>query len=409
MTTEMARERSEGMAGRPMVLHVRVVTATGGGPEKTILNSPRFLQRLGYRSLVAFMHPPGDPGFEEIRRRGREAGIDVISIPDRGAWDWRPLLALISLCRRENVAIWHGHDYKSNVFGLLVRRFHRMRLVTTAHGWVDKSGRMPIYDRVDLAVLPFYERVICVSDDLVGQCQAAGISPSRICHIENAIDAEQYDRQVERCQAKKRLEMPASTLLIGAVGRLSPEKGFDVLIQAIVRLRGKGHDIGLVIAGEGPDRARLEQTIAVEALASHCRLLGHVSRIRDVYEAIDIFALSSLREGLPNVVLEAMAMSLPIVATRVAGVPRIIEHDQTGLLVAPGDADEIANGLEILINNCKVRQELGRQGRRLIEERYSFRQRMEKVTGVYQSLGVLSSADAASSSNVRESVRAETM
>ena len=106
----------------PVVLDTRVVSGTGGGPDKTILNSPRFLTAAGYRMLCAYMHPPGDAGFAQLRQRAVAWQAPLLSVPDRGPWDWRVATELLRICRRERVRIWHGHDYKSNALGLLLRR-----------------------------------------------------------------------------------------------------------------------------------------------------------------------------------------------------------------------------------------------------------------------------------------------
>ena len=179
---------------RPVVLHTRVVTDTGGGPDKTILNSPRFLDESGYRGLCAYMHPPHDPGFESLRQRAIDARTQLLTVPDRGPLDWRVVRRLLQLCRREKVAIWHGHDYKSNALGLMLRRLHPMRLVTTVHGWGVHSGRTPLYYRIDKYCLRRYDRVVCVSPDLFEECIASGVPAERCVLIENAIDLEQYRR-----------------------------------------------------------------------------------------------------------------------------------------------------------------------------------------------------------------------
>src|SRR3954468_3699772 len=106
-------------SGDVVVLDARVVTGTGGGPDKTILNSPRFLEGTGYRMLCAYMHAPGDPGFEDLRRRAKHRRARLLSVQDRGALDWRVFTRMLALCRRERVAIWHGHDYKSDLLGLM--------------------------------------------------------------------------------------------------------------------------------------------------------------------------------------------------------------------------------------------------------------------------------------------------
>src|SRR5262249_40427185 len=159
----------------PVVLDARVVTGSGGGPDKTILNSPRFLEPLGYRMICAYMHPPNDPGFDVLRKKAEQYRAPLISIPDRGAWDWRVITEALAVGKREKVTVWHGHDYKTNALGLLLKRFWPMRLVTTVHGWVQHTRRTPLYYRIDQLCLPRYERVICVSDDLLEACLAVGV------------------------------------------------------------------------------------------------------------------------------------------------------------------------------------------------------------------------------------------
>ncbi|MBN1912573.1 MAG: glycosyltransferase, partial [Pirellulales bacterium] len=312
-------------AERPFVLHTRVVTGTGGGPEKTILNSPRFLATLGYDSLCAYMHPPSDPGFETLEKRAADAQTPLVGIEDRGPWDWRAPRRLLELCRRHRVDVWHGHDYKSNAIGLMVRRFWPMKLVATAHGWVKFTRKTPLYHAVDRFCLRRCDHVVCVSDDLLQTCIAKGVRSDRCCLIENAIDTEHWRRRMSPDEAKRQLGLTPGRLLVGAVGRLSDEKGFNGLIRAADRLLSEGLDFELAIAGEGDYGPALQRLIRERQREDRIRLLGFRADTLDLFQAMDVFVLSSLREGLPNVVLEAMATETPVVATRIAGVPRVIE------------------------------------------------------------------------------------
>jgi glycosyltransferase involved in cell wall biosynthesis len=369
-----------------VVLDVRVVTGSGGGPDKTILNQPRFLEPAGYRNLCAYMHPPGDPGFEQLRCKAEAWGAPLLSVPDCGPWDWRVVSELLRICRRERVQIWHGHDYKSNALGLLLRRLWPMYLVTTVHGWVHYTRRTPLYYRVDRFCLPRYQRVVCVSPDLEEQCLAAGVPPERCLLVENGIDVREFCRQGNPGAARRREGIPDGCLVIGAVGRLSPEKGFDLLIRAVAQLRGQGFDLHLVIVGEGEERPRLESLVRELGLEQSVRLLGYRANLRPVYEAMDVFALSSLREGLPNVLLEAMALEVPVVATRIAGVPRLIADGTNGLLVGPGSVDELTAGIARLLPDAALRRRLAQAGRETIETRFSFASRMEKIRALYDAL-----------------------
>lgn len=371
-------------ANDPMILHVRVVCGEGGGPEKTILNSPRFLEPNGYRALCAYLHPPGDPGIDRLKKKADDLGAAFVAIPDRGPLDGRVVRRLLAICRERRVAIWHGHDYKSNAIGLALRRFWPMRLVTTVHGWGVVVGRTPLYYAIDRFCLRFYDRVVCVSEDLLATCVKSGVRQQRCTLIENAIDEQQYRRLIPVADAKRRLGLATDRLLVGAVGRLSQEKGFDCLITAVDQLNRQGTQLDLVIAGEGDERPRLESLIRGLGREQEIRLLGQQQSLLDWYSACDLFALSSIREGLPNVVLEAMAMEVPVVATNIAGVPRLIEHDVTGILVPPSDPVALASALRQLATNVDLRSRLIGAARRKIEQKFGFARRMEKMRKVYE-------------------------
>ncbi len=369
-----------------MVLDARVVTGAGGGPDKTILNSPRFLEPLGYRMLCAYLHPPDDPGFEVLRQKAERYRAPLISIPDRGAWDWRVVTDVLAVCRRERVTVWHGHDYKTNALGLLLARFWPMRLVTTVHGWVRHTRRTPLYYRIDRLCLPRYERVICVSDDLLETCLRNGVRARNCVLLENGIDGGEYARRRTLGEAKAALGLPPDGLVIGAVGRLSGEKGFDVLIRSTGALRARGLDVHLVLVGEGAERAQLEGLVRELNLGGRVRFAGWQADVRPYFEAMDVFALSSLREGLPNVVLEAMALEVPVVSTRVNGVPRLIQDGHNGFLVNPGDPDGLTAALECVLTNPARRDVFRAAGRRTVETRYSFETRMQRLKRLYDEL-----------------------
>jgi glycosyltransferase involved in cell wall biosynthesis len=374
------------MSRMPVVLDTRVVKGSGGGPDKTILKSPRYLWAGGYRMICAYMHPPHDAGFEQLQRKAVIWRAPLVSVHDRGPWDWQVVGQLLDVCRRERVQIWHGHDYKSNALGLLLRRFWPMRLVTTVHGWVHQTRRTPLYYWIDRLCLPRYELVICVSEDLQERCLASRVPKDRCVLVENAVDTEEYSRRIDVRQAKQKLGIPPERLLIGAVGRLSAEKGFDLLIRSVDRLLQKGLDVELTIVGEGEEKQRLHSLIASLGRADRMHLPGYRSDMISLYQAMDIYALSSLREGLPNVLLEAMAMDVPVVATRVAGIPRLIQSEENGLLVEPGSIEDLTRALARLHGDECLRHRLRRAARRTVETCYSFAARMRKIQNLYDAL-----------------------
>jgi glycosyltransferase involved in cell wall biosynthesis len=268
----------------------------------------------------------------------------------------------------------------------MLRRLHPMHLVTTVHGWVEHTRRTRLYYLLDRWTLPRYDRVLCVSADLLETCRRYSVPADKCRLIENAIDAQQFRRSTAVDSAKRAMGWDVHKFHIGAVGRLSAEKAFDVLIRAFHELIRRGIDANLVIAGDGPERSKLANLVSELELHQHVTLLGYQRDLRPFYQALDSFVLSSLREGLPNVLLEAMALEVPVVATRVAGIPQLITDGANGLLVPPSDVFALADSMQRLLTSPDLRLQFAESGRRTIEQRYSFIARMKNEAAVYNEL-----------------------
>ena len=174
-----------------------------------------------------------------------------------------------------------------------------MRLVTTVHGWVKHTRRTPLYYGIDRLCLPRYEKVLCVSADLHEAMPGSRRAPDRCLLIENGIDTAEYARRRRRADAKRELGISARRLVRSVPpAAFLAEKGFDLLIRAVDRLLQSELDVELMIIGEGDDRSRLEELIGRLGRADRCRLIGFQAELRPYYEAMDVFALSSLREGI---------------------------------------------------------------------------------------------------------------
>ena len=368
------------------VLETRVVTGQGGGPEKTILNTPRYMTSYGFPTLCAYMHPPKDPGFKTIEKRAEALNCPLVGIDDSGAFDRSVARNLLQICEEKNITIWHGHDYKSNYIGLKLRKKHPMKLVTTVHGWVHHTWKTPFYYLLDRWCLRRYDHVICVSNDLYEKCLALGVPENRCSLIVNAIDTMQYRRTMKLEEAKTKLGFPVHRIVIGACGRLSPEKNFAGLIRVTADLLKENVPISLFIAGDGPIRDSLQRQINATGFAEHIRLLGFRDDIMDFYQGLDVFVLNSLREGLPNVVLEAMAYEVPVISTRVAGVPRLITNGYDGVLIDIKNEMELKLRLEKLIEDFDYRRMLGENGNFTIKAQYSFGVRMKKIRDIYEKI-----------------------
>ncbi|RMG01840.1 MAG: glycosyltransferase family 1 protein [Planctomycetota bacterium] len=380
----MTPDRVRGV--RPVVLHVRMVTGTGGGPEKTILHSPPYLEEAGFRCLCAYLRPPGDPGFDVLRKRAEARGVELLEFDDHGPFDVGLLRRLVRLCREENVAIWHGHDYKTDTFGLLAARFHRMHLVSTTHGWGVHTGRAKLYNRIHKFVLRFFARVICVSQALQQECCRAGIPPTICRVIPNGIDVRPYDTPVDRASLRRSLELPEDRFIVLWVGRISEEKDLPTLIAAAAEVHTSQGPPLVVLVGEGDERPALESQVRRAGREGNVVFAGFQVDPVPWYRAADAFVLPSLREGLPNVLLEAMAAGLPVIASSVGGIPQAIEHETTGLLCPPGDTAAFREALQRIADDRAFAARLGRSARQKIESEYAFARRMNRIIEIYREL-----------------------
>jgi glycosyltransferase involved in cell wall biosynthesis len=373
---------STGVRVRQRVLHLRTVSGKGGGPEKTLLNNPRFLND-DYDVRLAYVRPEVDAEYD-MPRRAEAVGVHLTDVPERSGTDPRTVWRLAREIARFRPHLLHAHDYKTNLLGVILARFFRIPVVTTLHGYVTRGGRLELYYLADRLALPLMDHVVSVSPDLDRQAGAVRVPASRRSMLENGIDTDDFRRGADVAAAKCRLGLRPEQAVIGAVGRLAPEKGFDVLIRATASLVAKGTDVVLLIAGTGDESDRLRVLAEELGVPDRVRLLGHVGDPRSLFEAMDVFVLSSYREGLPNVLLEAMALEVPVVATRVNGVPRLVRDGENGVLVEAGAPDQLAEAMARMLGDRATRDRLARSGRATVVEGYSFDRRMAKMRRVYE-------------------------
>ena len=367
----------------PHVLHARVVCGAGGGPDRTILNSPRHLERHGYASTCLYLRPPADEGFATLEERAKLWGAPLAAIDDRGAFDPSVVKRADRVCRSLQPAIWHGHDYKSNLLGLLLKRRHGFRLVTTVHGWVNYTWKTPLFYAIDKACLRRYEQVICVSQGEFDTCLEARVPRSRLFLVHNSVDVDRFRPPMI---GEGRMTREDQRLVVGGIGRLEDEKGFDVLIRVIAALVADGIDLELRLAGEGKCRTELGELATSLGIADRVQFCGFVDSIEEFHRDLDVFVLSSRREGLPNALLEAMATGTASVTTDLPGLPAEIASSK-GLLVAREAAVEpLEAALREFVEDAEKRERAGVAGRGTIEREFNFARRMERVAALYDEL-----------------------
>ncbi len=368
------------------VLHTRVMAGTGGGPEKTILRSPRYAEGSPYHMLAAYLHPKNDPGIERLKQQAAQQRCPLVCFAESHPLDTRPLRAMADLCRKFNVRIWHGHDYKSNLFGLLINRVWPMKLITTAHLWTDETWRLRLYKRIDQWCLRHYDHVVAVSTPLAQQCIRTGASSDRVTMVPNGIETEMFTRHEPTSVAKQAFELSPDTPVVGFAGRLSVQKQLIPFVQnALPDLVARDPRTIFLVVGDGPQRKPLEKAAREHSVFDNIRFVGWREDLRPCYEAMDILVQPSRDEGLPNSILEAMAMGVPVVATPVGEVAELLDHGRSGILLDT-DPTHWAAPIVSLLNNPSQRDQLAKLARQRIESHYSFRSRMTRIIALYDQL-----------------------
>ncbi|MEM9416693.1 MAG: glycosyltransferase [Planctomycetota bacterium] len=371
------------------VLHARVVTGAGGGPDKTIMRSAAYLPRERFDFAAAYLHPPGDPGTARLWDTAHEHGMDMVTLPDRGATDRRVLRQLIDLCRRRHVDIWHSHDYKTDVLGLFVRRHcPGIKLVSTVHGFTRENLKTRFYARLNDFALRHFDHVFAVSPELLQHCARRGVSPEKLSYLPNAIELDGY---AMRCHAgyqstRQTLGLADGDSAIAVLGRLSKEKGVDRAVRLFAELRTQGQRANLHLIGNGPERGRLESLADSLGVADRVVFHGWSAGPGAILRGMDLLLSTSHREGMPNALLEAMALGVPVAATAVGGVPEMLGQGACGELLAPNSTSMWPRQVAALLSPGPKQSVHVLNARQRVETHYAFAARMKRVRIQYELL-----------------------
>jgi len=319
----------------------------------------------------------------DFLREVRGCGFEGIGLRHDTPRFLAALKELRDLLPRVETDILCCHGYKANLLGWLAARRLGIPVVSISHGWTGESLQVRSYELLDRLIMRRVDRVVPVSAAQAKKVQRAGISPDKTVVIRNAIQAEPFGQTDSVYRDRLRdLFVEDHRWIVGAAGRLSPEKGFDVLIDAAAEVTSKNSRVGFVVFGDGALRERLLERIRQRGLERSFVLAGFHSDLDRYLPHLDLFALSSFTEGLPVVVLEAFAAGVPVVATRVGGVPEVVEHGVNGFCVESGRPEELARGILDVLTDEALRCTMGQTGRKRVVEEFTF----DRLAKQYQRL-----------------------
>jgi glycosyltransferase involved in cell wall biosynthesis len=279
------------------------------------------------------------------------------------------------------------HGYKSDLLGRRAARRQKLPVAAVSRGWTGESLKVRLYEAVDCFCLRWMDRVVSVSTAQASKVLRTGVKPGRVHVIPNAIDSARFaaPNPIYRDKLVCLFRTPPARI-IGAAGRLSPEKGFDVLADAAAIVLRHDPSIGFVLFGEGSGRPALMKQLQASNIAVRFVLAGFRNDLDHFIPFFDLLALPSYTEGLPNVVLEAFAAGVPVVGTAVGGTPEVVDDGVTGYLVPPGDPQALADRLLMALASEARRRAMGLRGRQRMLQDFTFAAQAKQYTDLFEQL-----------------------
>lgn len=381
------------------ILDAPVVT----GPARGLIHLARHLPP-GVHLNVAILRGRGAgpvPRLDDAAR-GR---MTVFELPERGSFDPWILKRALDIARTVDAAVVQSHSYKPHLIAMFLRAMRKIPWVGHHHGWTAENTKVKVYHHIDTMSLPRADRVVAVSESARTIVTSEGVKPERVVLIPNAVDLEDLRTEHTAESARKHLGLPMDKVLGCTVGRLSHEKGQDVLLRALGLLKDVLPDFMAVLAGDGPDRAALDALAVELGVTGMVRFLGHQKDVATVYRACDFMVMPSRSEAMPNVLLESMTLGVPVVATRVGGVPEVAQDGRDAWIVPSDDPRAMADAIHACVTDATERARRAQRARAMVTAQHNPRRRAQRYVQMYEAILGRSLTPAASATAAAEGAR----
>ena len=336
-----------------------------GGAEQVVVNLTRNFNRKRFHPIVCCLNQKGR--YASLVER---EGIPVFEMNKSPKLDLFLVPRLINLIKRMEVDLVHTHLFTANLWGRIAAKLAGVPVVSSEHGM--DSWRNSIDLALDRILTSVNEKVVFVSNgvkNFYSQRNPAVDRKARIIH--NGIEVDKFVPLSDREEIRRQLGLSPSAHVVGIVGRLVPEKAHHHFIQAIKLLSEEDPQIRALIIGEGKLLGQLKANVVKMRLEDRIYFLGNRIELPSLYQAMDVFVMSSLREGFPLTILEAMAAQVPVIATNVGGVGECIEHEQDGILVEPSNPAKLAEAIQRVFSDQNLRENLIRNASEKVCSRFS--------------------------------------
>lgn len=355
-----------------------------GGPGKGLFQFIRNAPKATFDfQLCNFKYK--NPRSQEFIERAAEERVELHLFTQNYLFDPAPIFQTYQLIKKFRFNIIQTHSTKAHLIAWLVTRTIDIPWISVAHGYTNENWKIRIYNRLDKWIINRADHTIAVSPILYNMLRNSRGKNKSTELILNAIDTSEIPGHLGGKEIRKRCRVTSTDILLGAFGRLSPEKGLEILLVAFSKLNNN-QATSIVIVGDGQDLSKLKLLAQNLNIADRVFFHGHQKNMRDYYEAIDLLVLPSLSEGLPNVVLEAMALGKPALSTEVGAISEVIVDEETGWIVPPGDIETFSRKLNEILSKPNNLKTTGRKAKDSLFPKFSARERAKKFIRIYQRL-----------------------
>jgi glycosyltransferase involved in cell wall biosynthesis len=383
LTQPADAESMRGLASLPVLALIHTLRVSG--PVRGLLQLATHAQDVGVQVKLGMFLARGSQTCDAIEEaRCRRFTVEVLR--EYGRFDPLVLHSAWRLARRERVRVLQSHGYKAGVVSWYLRHMLGIPWIAFAHGFTWETGRMKFNYWVERAVLQRADIVVAVSAATAAKLRRVGVRPERIRVIWNAVEPLSLPEGTRARAGKRRWGFADDALVVGVIGRYSKEKGQRLFIRAFQRVVAAVANACAVLIGEGPEAALLQREITEAGLIHRVQLVEYEADIGSVYPLLDLVVIPSYSEGLPNVLLEAMASGKSVVATTVGGVPEVMQDRFPEALVPPDDATALATAIIRLLQDCPLRQRLGIEGAAYMRQRFDPLIRARRIAELYREL-----------------------
>ena len=358
------------------------------GAERVVLTLLENINCSDYHCILGCIRESENEDVE-LGSHAERLGLHVVYFTMKRGLSPNGILKIFLFIKRNKIQLIHSHGFKPNIYlGLIPKKILKINVISTIHGWAKKYAdrKLAVYEMLNCFFIKRFSKCIAVSEGVRQDMLKKGIPSNKIIIIYNGINLNTASKLLKQKEIKKELNIPNDDFVVGTAGRLVKEKGMEIFIKGAAKFLWYNPDAVFLIAGDGPLYSNLKNEAKGLNIDSKLLFVGFVDKIYEYLLILDVFVLSSLTEGLPMILLEAMNAGCPVICSRVGGIPEVINNNINGFLIDSNNPDALSEKLILLYNNPSLKNNIAIKGQEYIKKMFSANKMADEYVKLYDKL-----------------------